>query len=320
MKPFIHLFWKMQMDILYACPPLRGVVGKFSLGAAGSRKVWLKTLLLLILHTPGAVFIHFRNLLKKRVVLPHLSVPVTTRCTLNCDKCFGHIPDLEHPSDFPAHELIQSLQTLLACVNYVYTVAINGGEPFLHSDIGKIVQACANSNKVKNINIQSNGTVIPDENTLTELRNAKATVQISRYSRELQPNVETLKRILRSNDIRFTHASAEHWKDVGVLGQLQPGSGKERFSVCVQRFCPLIWSGKFYSCPSAALTEELFSACVITKEDYIDLRTISSEEFRNQYRKLRKKRVLAACDYCCGYTYMTPKIPVAVQRSSLIER
>jgi len=49
-------------------------------------------------------------------------------------------------------------------------------------------------------------------------------------------------------------------------------------------------------------------------EDYIDLRTTDPAAFREQYRKLLKKRVVSACSYCLGDTYMTPQIPVAVQR------
>ena len=44
LDPVAHFFWKTQISVLRACPPVCGVVSKYSLGAANSPKVWFKTL------------------------------------------------------------------------------------------------------------------------------------------------------------------------------------------------------------------------------------------------------------------------------------
>ena len=99
--PFEYLFWRAQIGVLRACPPLTGIVTKFSMGAANSPKLWVKTLLLTAAHVPHACFLHLRDKSKKRVVLSRVSIPVTMRCTLNCDKCLAHIPDIKNQRDIP---------------------------------------------------------------------------------------------------------------------------------------------------------------------------------------------------------------------------
>ncbi|MCL2123284.1 MAG: hypothetical protein FWH34_04265 [Desulfovibrionaceae bacterium] len=313
--PIVCLFWKVQIRILRTCPPLCGAVVKDSLGAANSFGVWMKTLLRITAQIPYALYLHWRNKRRNRVVLSRFSIAVTMRCTLNCDKCLIHIPDLELHNDVSACDLICDIQALFSCVDYIYVITLSGGEAFLHPDLDKIIQVCAESGKVGDICVQTNGTVIPGTKALAALRHAKATVQISKYSQALQPDVDTLKNILRINGICYTHLSSSFWRDKGVFGQLQSGSEKRRFSVCIQQLCFPCINGKLFLCSESALLIEagLIPDC---QDDYIDLRSacLSPYEFRKQWEKMLKKRAVSACSYCLGITHNTRKIPVAAQR------
>ena len=313
--PFIYLFWRTQIKVLRACPPLCCVVSKFSLAAANSPAVWTKTLLRMGARAPGAVFTHWRNKREKRVVLSRISLVVTTRCTLRCDKCLGHIPDLKSPRDIPLSGLLEDLQALFACIDYVYAIIISGGETFLYPDLDQVIRACAASGKAGDISVATNGTVIPDAKTLAALREADVTVKISRYDQALQPDAEKLKQILKENGIRCTHESGTSWRAMGGLGQLQAGSVKRRFSVCVQQLCMPYMNGKLYLCgESAVLFDE--GLLVDCEADFIDVRAARPAGFAGQLEKLLKRRAVSACSYCLGNTYQTPKIPVAEQRGA----
>jgi len=311
--PLVHLFWKTQISILCACPPLLGFFTEFSMGSATSPWVWIRTLALLAVKIPRAILLHWRNKLKKRVVLPRLQFAVTTRCTLNCDKCVAHIPDLKNQADVPLDTLAHDIQALLACVDHIYVVELTGGEAFLHPHLDEIIRLLADSGKIGHIRVLTNGTILPTEQVLAALSEAKATVQISKYSEALQPNAEKLKELLQSHNIPFICQGSKFWRDTGALEQLQEGSAQRRFGICALRLCLMCFSGKLYRCgKTTILTEKgIISDC---EGDYIDFHAIDSGAFGTQWKNLRKKRVLSACSYCLGCTCKSPQIPIAEQR------
>ena len=312
--PFLYLFWRAQFSVLRAFPPLAGIVSSVSIGAANSRMAWIKALFRTAVRAPYALWLHWRNKRENRTVLPRANIVVTTRCTRNCDKCSAHIPDLKRHEDIPVRDLADDIRTLLSCVDHIYDAYLMGGEPFLHPDMDEIIRTCAESKKVGHISVPTNGTVFPAAKVLAALREAKATVKISKYPSAVQPDVERLKSILKENGVRYTHSSSTFWYDTGG-GRPQEGSEKRRFSVCFQQLCFLYLHGKLSLCGEAGILMEegVIPDC---REDYIDLRSAGPSSFSEQLRKLMRKRTVSACSYCLGYTYKSPKFPVAVQRES----
>ena len=310
--PLKRLFWKTQIGLLYACPPI-AAISRFSMGADRSRKSWVKTMFWVAAQAPRTVFLHCRDKISRRIVLPRVSLPVTTRCTLNCDKCIAHIPDIKKRRDIPSRDLLQDLQVLFSGVDYIYTLNLNGGEAFLHPELDKIIRACADSGKAGNMELTTNGTVVPDAAVLTALRDANVMVKISGYPPALQPNAAKLKQALEENGVHYIYQKSAFWYDSGDHSRLQDGLERRRFSVCAQRLCMPLYYGKLYLCSESAvlLEEGLIPDC---KEDYIDLRKIDPAAFRGEWRRLRKRRAVSACSRCMGNTYETPKIPVALQR------
>ena len=313
--PIKHWFWKTQIGVLRACPPLLGVVSKVSLNAYKSRRLWLQTITRTAGQVPRALRLHRRDKQAGRIVLPRISIVVTTRCTNNRDKCALHIPDLKCHADLHKDTLLRDIQRLFACVDEIYDVNLTGGEAFLHPDLHEIIRAFARPGKVSAIDITTNGTVIPNEMVLMALKEANVTVKVTKYPEALQPDVEKLKSVLQKNGINYMHDSGSYWNDTGAFGQLQDGSGKQRFSVCVQQLCLVYFKGKLHLCAqSAAMVDEgLIGDC---KEDYIDLRELPPAAFRQQLRRLQKKRDISACAYCLGHTYTSPRVSVGEQRGA----
>jgi len=308
-----YLFWRTQIAVLRVCPPLAGVLGRISLGAANSNKVWLKSFLVLLWNLPRIVVQHLHNKLAGRVVMPRLAMPITTRCTLNCDKCVACIPDLTYQQNIPAEELIADIQKIFSCVDYVYATILTGGEAFLHPQLDEILWACANTGKTDAISIQSNATIMPNAKVLAALKNTNTTVKITQYVPALQPRVEQFKQLLREHDVRFTHESAEFWSDHGELGQFQSGCPRKRYRVCSQSMCMIYLRGKFHLCTRSAMSQ-LENKFPLPAEDFIDVRAIQPQEFARQWKALAKTRTLAACNYCLGNSYKSQRIPVGVQR------
>ncbi len=313
-EPIVRLFWRMQIHIFRSCPPLCGIVSKSTFNAYQNSKLYLKGLLPVAMQVPRAFARHLYDKRRKRTVLPRVSIIITARCTLKCDKCLGHCPDMKNQNDRDIDELITDIQALLSCVDYIYDVLITGGETFLHPNLDQIVWVCANSGKVGNISLITNGTIFPEAKVLSVLRKTKATVKISRYSITLQPSVEQLKASLEENDIHYIHEVGAHWVDTGEWGKLKDGSPTRRFRVCVLQLGYVCCWGTLHLCSESAtlMLEKLIPDC---KEDYINLRSTSPAAFHDELKRLHKRPALSACSYCLGQTYKTPKIPVAVQRN-----
>jgi len=309
--PLAHLFWKTQLSILRACPSMHGLVVKRSMGATYSSGIWINALLRLIWGLPHALLEHCRNKREERFVIARITYLITTRCTLQCDKCVSYIPDMPQ-QDMPLDELSGDLERLLAGCDYIYAFIISGGEPFLHPDLDRLIRLCAASDKIGDISLQTNGTVVPGEKVLEALREGKVLVKISKYPAALQPDVEELKRVLTENGVLHTHASAKFWSDLSYTGQPHKGSGNRRFGVCVSHLCIPYLNGKLHHCIMAAYLAENGVMCL--EDEFIDLRTADPAAIRAQWQKMTETRVLASCSYCLGQTYKTPKIPVAVQR------
>ena len=312
-EPFVRWFWMLQIHVLRSVPPFLGLISSISMNANRSKKIWLMTLFRAAWLMPRAFLQHLGNLMKKRVVIARMSVAVTTRCTLRCDKCVSHVPDYPCPKHMPRDELLADMRFLLSCTDYIYDINIAGGEAFLHPNLDEVIRLLAESSKVGDVNITSNGTVIPSEKVLAALRDEKITVKISKYGPSLQPNVEKLKAIFKEQGIPYIHDVGTFWYDAGDLSGPLPGSAKQRFRICTQQLCVPYWDGKLHLCAESTYFQYLHPEK--SAGDYIDLQTVSPEEFCAQFRALRKKRVIAACEYCAGFTYQTPKIPLAEQRA-----
>ena|GEM_PF-753410 len=313
--PFVRLFWMLQIGIMNACPPLQSLVLNLGVNSERSAKLWLKLFFQVLVRLPVVLFQHLHDLKNKRVVLPRVALGVTSRCTLNCDKCMVRIPDLEVREDVPVDEILKSLDTLFACVDQIYVLCLSGGEAFLHPDLDKIVLYAMNSDKVGKVDVSTNGTLIPNEKTLNALRDADCTVRITAYAPELQPNVEKLKAALKEKGIHYIHASGDYWYDFDRIPKKQKQLAKRRYNICAQRMCLVFFRGKLHLCtPALALNVgEIIPDC---KTDYIDLNSpMTYEEFRIQWSMLRNWQPISACDYCLGSSYDTPRVPVAVQRT-----
>jgi len=311
--PLLHLFWKAQIGILRACPPLHGVTIKHGMNAERSPKLWLKTLLHVGLRAPQALAFHLRDIRGGRVVLPRVSVGVTTRCTLRCDKCIARIPEIKHRAHVPFDELKRDLQALFSCADHIYDLNLAGGEAFLHPQLDEILRFCAASGKAGHIDITTNGTVLPGEKLIAALQDTKATVRITRYPPALQPKAGALKQMLKEHGIPYLHEVGAFWYDTDNSGRPQEGSARRKFSVCAQTLCFSFFGGKLHLCSASAAQMEI-GIIPDCGEDYINLREASPAAFRAQWKKLREKRSISACRYCLGCSYRAPKVPVALQR------
>jgi MoaA/NifB/PqqE/SkfB family radical SAM enzyme len=100
----------------------------------------------------GSILIKGNNGLGKS--LPTiLQLPITNKCNLNCKMC--NVPSMNKNEDFQLQDLKSAF--LDKTFSKIKVVGVNGGEPFLKSDLEEYIKIILTLPKIKNISIISNG-------------------------------------------------------------------------------------------------------------------------------------------------------------------
>ena len=251
------------------------------------------------------------------IVVPHLNIVLTERCTLKCKDCANLMQYYKFPENLDMDELIDSFSNFLTAVDLVLSVEILGGEPFIIPDIDKFIKKFVDNEKIKRISIYTNSTIVPAERILSVLKNNKIDVQMSDYG-EHSKKIKELENSLKSYGITYYVHKYNEWHDVGDLQKRNytDAEKKHMYSVCTMAKCHTFYRGKLYLCPRAAHGERL-GAFVNNKDEFVDFTTKGIDQSGN-WRKnvghlLKEMDFLTACDYCNGSTDGSVKVKAAVQ-------
>ena len=249
-----------------------------------------------------------------QVYLYHVEIPVTQRCTLKCKDCSFMMPYFEHPKDYEVDDLLTYMDRLFECVDTIQIFRILGGEPFVYKELDKIISKALACNKVKTVDVVTNGTLVPSGKVLDTLKNSRLTVQISDYGdisykkNELQKACEErgIKCVIRSMaDKNWFSAGDLHFRGkvaADIKAQLKKCAG----------ICRSFQNGKLYFCPRASFGTLL--GIPNPPKDYVDF-TCSADknELRKQIYELNQRKGFLACNYCDEGTDEYRPIPPAEQ-------
>ena len=121
---------------------------------------------------------------RRQVVLSEVHIAVTTRCTLNCKHCNMYIPFHKgHEMSISIADLKDQLRLLFSHVDRIINLVLIGGEPLLYEDLHWAVEYIGSyySDRVRNIEIVTNGTVVPQTELLEVLYKYDVLVSMSDY-------------------------------------------------------------------------------------------------------------------------------------------
>lgn len=254
---------------------------------------------------------------KRYLYLYHVELPVTLRCSLRCKKCVFMMPYFEKPTDYDVDDLLLYMDRLFDCVDAIQIFRILGGEPFLYPELGKIVDKALASDKVKTVEVITNGTILPRRELLDKMTNPKLTVQISDYGRYSTHKTE-LKQACDEIGVQCILRDEEekNWFDSGGLefrGRTEKEL-KKQMRHC-GNICRNFLNGRLYYCPRAAFGTKL--GIPDPENEYVDFTAEKTrEQLRNELYNLNRRRSLTACNYCNEGTNLYVPIPVAEQMES----
>ncbi len=243
-----------------------------------------------------------------RLVIDHLGLILTTKCTLRCKECGSLIPRFATPTHDVLDRITTALDAFVDCVDAINTLFLFGGEPFIYPEFGAIVEKVLEYKNIRQVTVVTNGTVTPKDDWVPAIKELDFRIIFSNYG-DLSTKKEQLYAFCAQHHViveESVNTVDDVWHEIGDLSKLdKPASERERaFATCKYKsssgFCTMLINGQFHLCATSGFG----SACgAIPKlqEDYVDMLDVQHtiQEKRNKIDLLyHKAKSIGACDYC----------------------
>lgn len=251
-----------------------------------------------------------------RIDLSFVALSITERCSLKCEKCSVLVPYYKCPLDEKKETILGSFEKFLCCVDSIAELQIGGGEPFMHTQLNDILKWCVKQQKIKEISIFTNSTIIPNKELVETLKNNKIKLLLDDYG-ALSKNLNTIIDLCNRSNIRYLIQKFSRWDD---LGDFSDKSYSEEAVEKLFRYCSFgnvisFMKGKLYRCTTAARIADL-ELVPDDKNDYVDFNVddCGIEIWRNKINQLLyEKKYHMGCKKCNGISTNKMGIPVAKQ-------
>jgi len=253
-------------------------------------------------------FIHYQNFLpewyfkyKKKIYLVKTDVAIiTSRCSLKCKKCQLFMPYWNNKQDRSLKEIKNDLDLYFKNVDFVFDMAILGGEPLLYQHLSELLRYIGDTylkNKIGRAGIITNGTSIPDDEILDVIKKYGFVVTISNYHLNDQYNyrLQKLEEVLSNHKIYYHIDDHIDWFDFGYpdTEYHYTGEAAKRHMMCCNTVCHSLYDKKFWYCGIAMAAEKsgLFEP---DEHAYVDLTSINPDNIDE------RKQILL---HSLGYIY-----------------
>lgn len=251
---------------------------------------------------------------EKKCYLPKLDTAITSKCSLQCGHCAMFTPYCKDRKDCTLEELKENFEQVFQIVDYVFEYTLFGGEPFLHTQLAGIIEYLGRNcaEKIGQIVIITNGTVVPNDELLLVLQRYKVILSISDYT-AVNPYTDILSEFtgkLNEYGIQYYVNREIEWKDhcfpehsCDYDEEYLP----EHMRVCGYT-CHSVNEGKLYYCDVAwgARKHVGYQDC---EDDYVNLyeiqRNIPPEQAKFKILEycmgnVNAKGYISLCRYCAG--------------------
>ena len=244
-------------------------------------------------------------------LFPFIEMIITNKCNLRCRYCSNLIPHYATG----AHETFDTVKKWIDLIckraTKVFRLKIHGGEPLLHPDLAQIIKYACGKDNIVDVRISTNGTLIPSQELLHEMRDKKFRLHISYYSASCGIKLERLINILETARVNYFVMRGEPWQDLGenTSNNLDKVELATMVQECNMHKCSSFYNGKLYVCSRASNSDRL-GLVKATRNDYLDFeKGFGMDEYHNFYEKID----FSACKMCRGAIKGKNEIPAGEQ-------
>ena len=251
-----------------------------------------------------------------KIILTGIELQITEKCNLNCKDCSILIPYIQNPRHKSANEIFESLDELLALIDYIPNVRVIGGEILLHPELPQILEKLCSERKIGSVSLMTNGTLSFSEKYIPILRNKKIFVMISDYG-TLSYKKDKLINQLHESDINYSIIPFTSWNSFGGFEKRNYSAEqlKDMYKKCEIKYsCTQLFDHKLTTCARA---ENLYNMGIDHDEEtfgFLDISKIKSkDEMRRKLKEFYALEYISACNYCSAATKDMIEIPAAIQ-------
>lgn len=223
----------------------------------------------------------------------------TLFCNLHCKDCSNGVPLRKKKEHIPEETQINSL-SIITGVRPICNCNIQGGEPLLYPDIAHCINSIAENPRIAFITLATNGTIIPQENTLDALRKSGAIIRISDYGKLSKKKEELNKVAFNYNIPCDVYYRAEKWCE---YGDYYPRLRPDDKNLYISTHCffgtndIMLYGDKLFCCCRSLYADALGkkesavsdNTLVLSEADFDAVKLSSIFEGKNLYKM---------CDFC----------------------
>lgn len=268
---------------------------------------------------------HENYLTPEKLFIRSVDVIITERCSMHCRDCSNLMQYYKHPRDCDVEQVISSIDVLCRYLDEMNEFRIIGGEPFMHPQLHLITRHLVAEPQVKRVVINTNATLLPRPDQLSDLKYKKVLLMITDYG-ELSRNLSKLIALAEENGIPYYVIKAQGWTDCSKIMRHDrtPEEQQKVFSQCCAKNLITLSHGRLFRCPFIANSLRLH-AVPERGSDFLDLHLAATNgvavyEMKKILRDfLSDTKYFEGCDYCNGRFYDDPEIPPAIQIKQPLE-
>ena len=250
------------------------------------------------------------SLLERRaLVMPYMTMLVTSKCTLRCRDCNNLIPFCDGGRTLGVDQILSDLCKISEAVDCCICVNITGGEPFLHPDLGTILREVTLCDKFLFVEVITNGMILPKAEWVEYLKQPKVIVKVSEYPGYTKAN--EIEDYFKRHDIRFQIRPDLQWVTSGGIKRRNKQYEEvvnEYLRCWSGKYCKSIWDGRIYACARAAFLHDIEASDHVS--DYVEL---YSGRLKEDLMNHMLSSYVDACDFCDHMNPQGKKVKAAIQ-------
>lgn len=238
------------------------------------------------------------------LTIPVLSTFITERCNLSCDNCSVMSSQYNPPQQYEKTLFLKDLNVVLDAVEGIRLLSFFGGEPLLSMDFIEMCEAASYQDKIVEINVITNGSIVPSDEELLRFKKCVTRFVISNYE-VCARETEQLIRKLEYFHIAYCLIDAcEEWyvHDEPKNTNMTQLERYQTYEQCTwgEGNCITLKNGKLFKCVIAAVYYDHGHL----KENCGDYMQLSSEpEFKERLcNYLSAHEGIQTCA-CCGIDF-----------------
>jgi organic radical activating enzyme len=246
-----------------------------------------------------------------KVFIDTVSIIVTERCTLRCEKCAIMLPWFTKIREYPLDKIIKEADALFQTVAFVGNLTITGGEPLLNQNVAEIFDyICSRYRKnIGSFNMISNGTLEPSASLLDVMKKNEISVDISDYTDavpDMKDKIERHVNKYRDAAISTTFLKDAAWVDFGFTETDHQYSEKQAtdfFDYCRTR-CRGYVDGKIRYCINGYFASKVLCQSEDADNEFDMMRFDNSDTGRKKLVEFdlgyNSRGYLEMCQHCNG--------------------